>query len=70
MTNELILHRFMNRERSVLILQCAVLAIVVSVAAFNLTTKQDSCFEVWFGLLTSSLTLIVPFPLNVNQQPR
>lgn len=57
----------MNRERSVLFVQCAVLLAVVAVAAVNLTIREDSCFEVYLNLLTSSLALIVPFPLfNVN----
>lgn len=57
----------MNRERSVLIVQCSVLVIVVAVAAVNLTLRKDSCYDVWLNILTSSLALIVPFPINVNQ---
>lgn len=60
----------MDRERFVLIVQCAVLAVVVGVAAINLTIKKDSCFDVYLNLLTSSLALIVPFPINNVHQGR
>lgn len=56
----------MDRERSVFFVQCTVLAIVVAVSAYNLTLRTDSKFDVWFNLLTNSLALLVPFPLNVD----
>lgn len=58
----------MNHERSVLVVQVAVLIIIVIVASVNLTIGSEKYFDIWLNILTSSLALIIPFPINVRRR--